>query len=174
MFGLPAETVYLYGLAITGSLTLLLLLFQDVFAGFEGPDFLNPVLILSFFTVLCAAGFTMERLLDIPQMLNVLAAAIISFFIVTLFNIFILIPLSSAEESLSFSENDLKGRVGRIITSVPKDGFGEVLIEGASGSIAKPAVSFNHEPIMAPSEVLIIDVQKGVLYVQPHNSLKHI
>ncbi len=52
IFHLPLETVYLYTLIISGSLTLLILFFQDVFHGLSEAipvSFLNPALILSFF-----------------------------------------------------------------------------------------------------------------------------
>ncbi|MGG3326681.1 NfeD family protein, partial [Bacillus velezensis] len=84
---------------------------------------------------------------------------------------FVLLPLSSAEESLAYRETDLKGRVGRVITSVPKDGYGEVIIEGIGGAISKSAVSFEQEQISYGTSVLVIDVKDGVLFVTPHEPI---
>ena len=90
---------------------------------------------------------------------------------VTLLNLFILIPLSQAESTLAYSEQDLKGRVGKVIVSIPSDGFGEVMIEGNGGNIAKSAVSFEAVDIEYGSTVLVIDVIKGVLHVIPHEKI---
>lgn len=92
--------------------------------------------------------------------------AVVSFIIVTLLNVFILIPISQAEESLVYEESDLRGRIGTIITTVPEDGFGEVLIESISGRISKPAVSLKKNVIPNGSKVLVIDVDNGVLQVE--------
>jgi len=62
----------------------------------------------------------------------------------------------------------LEGRVGKAIISIPKEGFGEVVIESYSGMISKPAASFEDVPIPEGSEVLVIEVKNGVLYVMPY------
>ncbi|WP_440969678.1 hypothetical protein ACSS6N_15295 [Peribacillus frigoritolerans] len=145
LFGVPLETVYLYGLIIFGGLTFLFILFNDIFSGLELPDIFNPTLIFCFLTVFFASGFLLESLSGLNAGLCAGISLIISFTIVTLLNVFVLIPISSAEESLTFHDNDLRGRVGRVLTSIPVDGFGEVLIESISGSIAKTAASYKNE-----------------------------
>ncbi|MCK1991068.1 hypothetical protein GW626_12055 [Peribacillus muralis] len=170
LFGVPLQTIYLYGLIIFGGLTFLFILFNDIFSGLELPDLLNPTLIFSFLTVFFASGFLLESLTELNSVMNAAISLLISFSIVTLLNVFVLIPISSAEESLTFHDNDLRGRVGRVLTSVPVDGFGEVLIESISGSIAKTAASYQNEEIVSDTKVLIIEVKNGVIYVMPHEN----
>ncbi|MDW7614427.1 hypothetical protein SC499_06725 [Peribacillus simplex] len=170
LFGVPLETVYLYGLIIFGGLTFLFILFNDIFSGLELPDILNPTLIFSFLTVFFSSGFLLESLTGLNGVMIAVTSLFISFTIVTLLNVFVLIPISSAEESLTFHDNDLRGRVGRVLTSVPVDGFGEVLIESISGSIAKTAASYKNEGIVSDTKVLIIEVKNGVVYVMPHEN----
>ncbi|MFP3509263.1 hypothetical protein SB775_06270 [Peribacillus sp. SIMBA_075] len=170
LFGVPLETVYLYGLIIFGGLTFLFILFNDIFSGLELPDILNPTLIFSFLTVFFSCGFLLESLTGLNDVMIAVISLLISFTIVTLLNVFVLIPISSAEESLTFHDNDLRGRVGRVLTSVPVDGFGEVLIESISGSIAKTAASYKNEGIVSDTKVLIIEVKNGVVYVMPHEN----
>ncbi|MFJ7512330.1 hypothetical protein ACIQW7_23155 [Peribacillus simplex] len=62
LFGVPLETVYLYGLIIFGGLTFLFIMFNDIFSGLELPDIFNPTLIFSFLTVFFASGFLLESL----------------------------------------------------------------------------------------------------------------
>lgn len=46
-----------------------------------------------------------------------------------------------------YKESDLRGRIGTVITGIPVDGYGEVMIENISGRISKPAVSFTKSEI---------------------------
>lgn len=174
IFHLPLETIYLYTLIIAGSLTLLILFFQDVFHGLSEVipfSFVNPTLILSFLTIFSASGYIGEIATPLSNPVIALLSFVLSVFLVSLLYFFILVPLSSAEESLVYRESDLKGRIGRVITSVPKDGYGEVIIEGIGGAISKSAVSFDQEQIKYGTAVLVIDVKDGVLFVTPHEPI---
>ncbi|MBD1381578.1 hypothetical protein [Metabacillus arenae] len=177
LFGTSLETIYFYGLIIAGSLTFLYILFGDVLEGvFEGitGSLLNPTLLFSFLTIFTANGYLFELITSLHSGLIFLISLGISSILVTLLNVFVLIPLSSAEESLSYSESDLKGRMGVVITSIPVDGYGEVILKSNSGSIAKPAISFDSLPIPSGSNVLVIDVQSGVLSVVEQKGLDEI
>lgn len=174
-FSIPFETIYLYGLIISGVLTVLYVLFADVFhfhgAG-DGLDFLNPVLIFAFVTVLSASGYLFERLSSLHYLLILGFSAVASFIIVTLLNVFVLVPLSSAEESLVYKDSDLRGRIGTVITTIPADGYGEVIIDSTSGRIAKPATSFDGDSIPNGASVLVVQVKDGVLEVTVHHQLE--
>ncbi|AOC55688.1 MULTISPECIES: hypothetical protein [Bacillus] len=174
VFGLPLETLYLYILMISGILTLVFVFFGDVFDGlFEAipVSFLQPTLILAFLTFFSAGGFISEKTAIVGSGLGAVLSAILAVVLVTCLNVFVLVPLSSAEESLSYTEADLKGRTGEIIVSVPKDGFGEVLLISNSGKISKPAVSFVEEEIPYGTRVLVVEVNKGVLSVIPNEEI---
>lgn len=175
-FSIPLETIYLYGLIISGILTVLYVLFADVFhfhgAG-DGLDFLNPVLIFAFITILSAGGYLLERLTSLHFLLILAVSAVASFILVTLLNVFVLVPLSSAEESLVYKESDLQGRIGTVITPIPADGYGEVMIDSTSGRIAKPASSFDGDSIQNGTSVLVVQVKNGVLEVTVHHQLEN-
>ncbi|TQS75876.1 DUF1449 family protein [Ornithinibacillus gellani] len=167
IFGTPIETIYLILLIASGIITVLYLFFGDVLEGIgEVAGFLNPVLILSFITFFSAAGYILEQITSFSSVLIIIIAAVLGFILVTLLNVFVLIPMASAEESLSYTEESLKGRVGRIIIPIPEDGYGEVLIDSKMGRISKPAVSYEKQPISEGKQVLILDVIHGVLYVE--------
>lgn len=168
LYGIPLETVYLYGLIISGAITLVIILFNDIFSGLELPDLLNPTLIFSFFTVFFASGFLFEAITSLHAGVIGGFSLFISLSTVTLLNVFVLIPISMAEASLTFDDNDLRGRVARVLTTIPVDGFGEVLIVSNSGSISKTATSYKNEQIDSESKVLIIEVKNGIVYVMPH------
>lgn len=171
IFGTPIETIYLVLLIVAGSLTILYILFGDLLHGIgEALGFLHPVLVLSFITFFSASGYIFEKVTPLSSFLIMAISAIISIILVILLNVFVLIPLSSAEESLSYTEDSLKGRVGKLIISIPENGFGEVVIDSKSGMISKPSASYDNIAIEEGKQVLIIEVKDGVLYVVPYEN----
>lgn len=169
LFGMSIETIYLTLLIVSGSLTILYLFFGDILEGLgEATGFLSPVLILAFITFLSAGGYILEKVTTIHSFIIIIIAAFLAILLDVLLNVFILIPMASAEQSLSYTEKSLEGRVGKVIIPIPEDGFGEVIIESYSGMISKPAASFEDIPIPEGSEVLVIEVRNGVLYVMPY------
>lgn len=174
LFGWPLETIYLYGLVISGAITILYLFFGDFLDGvMEGIPFINPTLIFSFTAIFSASSYLAEVFTKINSAIIAGFSALIAIILVTLLNVFLLIPLSNAEETLVYKESDLRGRIGTVITAVPVDGYGEVLIESVSGRIAKPAVSFTKTEIPYGKKVIVIDIEKGVLQVKVYEELEN-
>lgn len=169
LFGTPIETIYLTLLIVAGVLTVLYLFFGDVLEGIgEGIVFLNPVLILSFITFFAAIGYILEYITPLHSIIVAVIAIILALLLDTLMNVFILVPLSTAEESLSYTEESLKGRVGKIIIPIPEDGFGEIIIESKVGMISRPAAAIENETIAEGEKVLVLEVKQSVLYVVPY------
>ncbi|MBS4179244.1 NfeD family protein [Lederbergia citrea] len=169
LFGMSIETLYLTLLIVSGSLTILYLFFGDALEGLgEAAGFLSPVLILAFISFFSAGGYILEKVTAIHSFIIIAIAAIAAVLLDILLNVFVLVPMKSAEQSLSYTEKSLEGRVGKAIISIPEQGFGEVVIESYSGMISKPAASFEDTPISEGTEVLVIEVRNGVLYVTPY------
>jgi membrane-bound ClpP family serine protease len=172
IFGLPIQTLYLYILCFSGGIIVLYILFGDVLEGAgEVSPFLNPIVIFAFLTIFSAAGFLMEYTTGMGSIFIIAISASIAFILDIILYLFVLIPLSNAEESLVYTDESLRGRVGKVIIPIPDGGFGEVLIESVSGRIAKPAQSFKGGPIEEGQEVLIIEVNENVLQVVRHEGL---
>lgn len=169
VLGYPVETIYLVVLIAAGVATLLYVLFGDVLEGAgEISAFLNPVLILAFITFFSAGAYIMEMSTSLHSLVIVLVAAVIAILLDSILNIFVLIPMSSAEQSLSYTEKSLEGRIGKVIIPIPENGFGEVVIDSYSGKISKPAAGLENQAIHEGEEILVIDVQEGVLKVIPY------
>ncbi|WP_121640034.1 NfeD family protein [Virgibacillus sp. Bac330] len=170
VFGLPIETLYLYMLIIAAALTIIYMLFGDILEGIgEVIPIANPILILAFVTFFSATGYLLETLTSLSSLIIIFIAMLIAFILDTLLNVFILVPLASAEESLGYTEESLIGRVGKIIIPVPADGYGEVVIESKSGRISKPVTAYHNQPIPEGTEVLILDIKGGVLYAEAYS-----
>ncbi|OCA88064.1 hypothetical protein A8F94_09600 [Bacillus sp. FJAT-27225] len=172
--GLPMDTIYLYGLMIAGGLTLLYVFFSDLLDGaLDGLDFFNPVLLFSFVTFLSAGGFIFEKLTPLSHVVILIICSVLSVILVTLLNVFVFVPVRNAEVSLTYTESDLRGRIGKVITSIPTDGYGEVMIDSISGRISKPAKSFDGAEIANGHDVLIVDTVNGVLQVAVREKIEN-
>ncbi|WP_338751894.1 NfeD family protein [Bacillus sp. FJAT-52991] len=172
LFGFPIDTVYLFLLIASASMVILYILFGDVLSGADdGIPFFNPTVLLAFVTIFSAVGYCLETFSSLTSLYILLIAIGVAIVMDFLLYYFVLIPLSSAEESLVYTEESLSGRTGKVIIPIPQDGFGEVIIESSSGMISKPACGFDHEPIAEGKTVLVIDVQKGVLYVKEYDPI---
>lgn len=171
LFGTSIENIYLFILIFSGILTILYLFFGDFIEVFgDSSPFLNPALILAFITFFSAAAYILELITSLSSIVIIILSLVIAFIMASILNIFVFIPMKSAEESLSYTEESLKGRVGKIILSIPTDGFGEIVIKSKSGTISKPAASYDNEAIQEGKRVLVIEVKNGVLYVVPYEN----
>lgn len=171
------EQLYLYSFIFCGILTVLYVLLGDILEGiFDSiPEgIFSPTLLLSFLTFLSCSGYIFERFTSVSSVIGFFISLAIALILSTLLHFFVLVPLSSAEKSLAYHEDDLIGRVGKVILTIPQDGYGEVLISGIGGNIAKPAKSFDNESISSGRNVLVIDVKDGILYVSSHESLDEL
>nr|WP_275577005.1 NfeD family protein [Thalassobacillus pellis] len=78
---------------------------------------------------------------------------------------YLVIPMSKAESSTAISVQDLEGKIGEVITTIPLDGMGEVFIESTSGSRSESAKSFEEKTIKQGSRVVVVEVKEHILYV---------
>ena len=163
------EQIYLVVLIFVGLGTILYMFFGDVAEGIgEGIPILNPSVILSFITMMAAAGYILEKLTWFSSGVNIVVAVILGAILSTLFYLFVLVPLKSADVSLAYTEESLGGQLGKVIVPIPIDGYGEVVIESASGMISKRAVGFDNEAIDYDTTVLIVEVKEGTLFVREY------
>lgn len=166
LFGFSLPSIYLALLVISGILILFSIFFSDILHTDIG--ILNPTVLLSFLTILSACGYLLERYSGLNSIVIIVVSALAAFIAALIFHFFVLIPLSSAEESLVYNEESLKGRVGKVITTIPMDGYGEIIIESTSGNISKTAASFYNEAIENGIEIIVIEVKDSIAYVVPY------
>ncbi len=169
LFGYSLEQIFLVVLIFAGLATILVMFFGDAVEGIgEGLPIFNPSVILSFITLMSAAGFILEKLAWFSSVWNIIAACIIGVILSTLFYLFVLVPLRSADVSLAYTEESLGGQLGKVIVPIPVNGFGEVVIETTSGMISKRATGYDNEAIDYDETVLVVDVKDGTLFVRTY------
>lgn len=165
------EQFFLYGLIIVGLITILYVLFADAIDGIDAGVF-NPTVLLSFVLFVCAGGFILLKLTDWSNAVVLITALILSCILSFLLYFFILVPLSSAEVSTAYTDASLQGQVGKVIVPIPKDGFGEVVIETVNGLISKRAAGYENDEIDYDKQVLVIEVESGTCFVKEYVPLK--
>jgi membrane-bound ClpP family serine protease len=171
LFGLAMEQLYMYVLILAGVLTVLYVFFGDIADGGDALPFLNPTVILAFFTLAAATGYLLEIGTELGDLaiigISMGAAAVLDF----LLYFFVLLPLSSAEASIAYTEESLLGQVARVIIPIPENGYGEVVMETYGGMIAKRAAGYDNEAIDQDAKVLVIEVKDNTLYVRAYEPM---
>ena len=160
------EQIFLYGLLVIGLITVLYVIFADFADAFEGV--FSPTTVLSFLLFICATGFILTNLTNWSDQLIIVVSLLVSTVFTFLLYYFVLIPLSSAEVSLAYSDADLQGQVGRVIVPIPSDGYGEIIIETVNGILSKRAAGYENEEIEYDKQVLIIEVKEGTFLVKEY------
>jgi len=173
LFGQSIEQIYLYVLIIAAIATIFYVFFSDIAEGIgEGNPFIDPAIILPFITFTAAAGFIFEKVISWNSGIILIAALAVAFVLTLLLYFFILLPLSSAEVSLAYTDASLIGLVCKVIVPIPVDGFGEIVIETVNGLISKRAAGYENEPIDYGKEALIIEVRDGTFIVKEYEPFR--
>lgn len=161
------DQLYWWVLIIAGLGTFLYMLFSDAFNFFEG--WFNPAVILSFLALGAGIGLILNALAQVSPMIGLAVALVGSFALTTLLYLFVLLPLSNAEESIGMTDESLVGLVGRLTVPVPEGGYGEVLVESVIGSILKTAQSVDGKAIPSDCRVVIIEVKRNIAVVMEYD-----
>lgn len=173
LFGMPIVQVYLFGLIIAGLATLLYIFFSDIAEGVgDASPFLDPAVILAFITFVAAGGYILELVTTWSSGIILVIALVTAFVLDLLLYVFVLLPLKSAEVSISYTDESLMGQVGKVIVPIPIDGFGEIVIESVNGLISKRAAGYENTAIEYGKEVLMIEVKDGTFIVKEYEPFR--
>lgn len=173
LFGYDIESIYLFLLIAGVVLTILYIFVGELLEGLMdvgGDAILNPITLIGYITLVGGLGYVLETVgfflgSGMILLINLVTSAIV----IVLVNYFIIIPVKRSEKNMSYSINDLKGTVGEVFTTIPADGFGEVIISRTHGTVSKPAKSFDDEELLEGTKILVIDVDdEGVFLVSEH------
>ena len=163
------EQIYFYVLLITGAATILYVFFGEVVEGIgEGIPFLNPAVIMALVTFVSATGYVLEVSTSWNSWIVLASSVVVGVILDTLLYFLILLPMASTEVSISYTDESLAGHIGKVITPIPIDGYGEIVIETVSGLLNKRASGYDNEEIDYGKEVLVIEVEAGTFLVREY------
>ncbi|TDQ36765.1 NfeD family protein [Aureibacillus halotolerans] len=159
-------TVYWWVLGCSLAFSVLYFLLGDLMEGVL-DGFLHPLLMFGTLAVIAACGLLVSIILpDTTPIWGLVISIIIGIVAYVLIFNFFIIPLQHAESSSTHSIYELEGRIGKVITSIPAEGYGEVFFTSVSGSRNEAAVSFDNTPIPQGTKVVVIKIDEGV-HVSP-------
>ncbi|WP_238473783.1 hypothetical protein [Paenisporosarcina cavernae] len=160
------QEIYFYALIICGVLSVLYAFFGDL--SDAGDGVISFSTLLAFLTLTSAGGFLFHYLTSWNEVLIVFISMVIASILTFAFYYFLLVPLSSAETSVAYSDAQLAGQTATVIVPIPSDGFGEILVKAGGGNVPKRAAGWSNEEIEYGKEVLIVDVKDGTFLVQAY------
>ncbi|WP_211747516.1 protease [Paenibacillus sp. Marseille-Q4541] len=166
------ETLY-WSCLIGGALFAVIgVLFGDLLDGLlegaaelPGFDFLNTTVLASMVTVFGGAGILLFRYTELGTAQHVLLSLLIGLLGGVLVFFAYIRPARNSEVSTGFSMKELTGKMGEITIPVPAKGYGEVMIKLVSGNTIHTAMSFEAKPILAGTQVVVVEVADGVVHV---------
>ncbi|HIW34053.1 MAG TPA: protease [Candidatus Paenibacillus intestinavium] len=169
------ETLY-WGCLIFGILyTIVVVIFGDILAGavdatlewlqFDNLPFIQPITLVGGLAIFGGSGILLAHYTDLATVLVVLISIGIGIIgIVSLYFVYVK-PMEQAEMSTSYSINELVGKEALVTTPVPVEGFGEVIVKTIAGITSHIAASYNKQSIASNSQVVVVEVHDGILYV---------
>ncbi|RCW73239.1 NfeD family protein [Saliterribacillus persicus] len=138
-------------------------LLDSIFDGIG--ELLNPLLLFGTLSVVGGAGVILTKYTSLNTIYVLLISVLFGIGAYVLIYFFLVIPMSNAESSTSISVNDLEGKVGEVITTIPANGMGEVFISSTNGSRNETALSFDQKEIKQGTRVVVVEVKDQLLYV---------
>ncbi|SES30400.1 hypothetical protein SAMN05518684_11548 [Salipaludibacillus aurantiacus] len=171
--GYTIESIYLFLLIAGVILTFLYIFVGELIEGMmdiSGDGIINPITVIGYITLIGGLGYILETMaFFMGSGLILLVNLVVSAVLIVLVNYFIILPVKRSEKSTSYSINELKGTVGEVYTTIPAEGFGEVVISRTHGTVSKAAKSFDNEDLPEGTKVLVIDIDdEGVFHVSKH------
>ncbi|EGK09577.1 nodulation efficiency protein D [Desmospora sp. 8437] len=132
-----------------------------------GSSMFHPVVWVGALTAFGAAGLILSKTTPLEGAFLSLSALGLSVVASVLLYLLVVKPMENAESSVGFRMSDLIGRQGEVITAIPAEGCGELLVWTGGGHTNQIASSLHHHPIPQGARVIIRKVEESVLWVTP-------
>lgn len=136
------------------------------FVSGDALPWLQPMTLVSGITIFGGAGLMLEQYTSLGTALVLLLAAMIAILLGMAVYFLYVRPMENSENSTGYSLQELGGKMGEVLVSIPPSGYGEVLIRvGAAGVSGQIAASYDGEAIPLGSKVVVVEVKDGTLMV---------
>lgn len=125
---------------------------------------LKPIVIVAFTTVLGGIGVILIKV-GLTPLLALIIAACSGLFISFLIYRYIVVPLYKAQNTSAASQKELIGHRAKMKLGTKGDSFGRVVYVINGNTYTAPAKSLDGKEIDRDEDVIIIDIQKNVFFV---------
>lgn len=150
----------------------LLLIVGEIFQGLFSFDLpmLQPITIIGALTLFGASGILAMQIYQLAPLNTLLIASGVAILSFILLYVLFVRTTDTAESSTGFQYQDLIGKKAEVITSIPSNGYGEILLVTSGGRTAQIAASEDGNSIPQGTQVEVQKVQDQVFYVSPISS----
>lgn len=142
------------GLGITVVYVLVGDMLEGIFGALDG--IFNPLLIFSSLTIVGGAGVLLSKYTSISEWVVFAIAICIGIIGYIFVYFFLVVPIAKADTSTTYSVRELEGSIAEVITSVPPEGYGEVIVTTISGTVNFSAKSLDGTPIPRGVRVVVV------------------
>ncbi|TCS96738.1 NfeD family protein [Hazenella coriacea] len=151
---------------------LLLVLVGEIFHGLFSFDLpmLQPVTIMGALTLFGASGIIASQIYQLTPINTLLIASGVAILSFILLYVLFVRTTETAENSTGFQYQDLIGKTAEVITPIPSDGYGEILLVTSGGRTAQIAASEDGSSIPQGTQVKVQKVQDQIFYVSSISS----
>lgn len=128
-------------------------------------SFLNPTTLIPGIAAFGGGGILLATYTTLtvgPQVALAICSAILMSVLV---HFLFVRPMDRAEISVAFSIQDCVGRTGIITVPVPEHGHGQIMLKMGGSNTVQIAASFDQTYLPKASEVVVVEVRDGILYV---------
>ncbi|RAL22057.1 NfeD family protein [Thermoflavimicrobium daqui] len=138
----------------------------DSLFSFDLP-IVSSVTIFSALTVFGGSGLILSRYTEQPNSMVITFSLLLSFASFILVYFLLVRPSQKVESSVGFRLAELKGKKGVVITTIPRQGMGEVMITTSGGNTNQIAQSATGDSISQGTKIIVSDVAGHILLVKP-------
>lgn len=128
-------------------------------------ELINPLLVFGTLAVVSGSGVLLTKYTELFFVYVLVISLFIGLMAYVFIYFFLVIPMSNAEASTSISIQDLVGKTGEVITTIPASGYGEVFISSTNGSRSETARSFDAVELKQGTSIVVVNVEEQILFV---------
>ena len=148
----------------------LLSFFADTMLDFDGfgAFFLQPKLIAVFLTVTGGVGIILTSRYEgaLAAGLILLFSVLGGLFVAGLIYRCVILPLKKRENTSAFRKEDTIGKTAKVVSTIPKGGFGKIRYSVSGSVVTGPARSEDDSDVRTGENVFILDIDKGTYIVR--------
>lgn len=131
-------------------------------------DVFDPLSGVAGLTIFGGAGLLLDAYTELADVPEAAIAAAIGVAAAVLLHVVYVKPMKRSENSTGFSVREYAGKTGKVGTSIPAGGFGEVTVRMGASTTFQTAASFSGDPIPGGTPIVVVEVDgDGVLRVAP-------
>jgi membrane-bound ClpP family serine protease len=154
-----------WGCFIAGVLFALVVLVLGDLMHIQHMHIFQPAVSVSGLTVFGGAGILLMQYSELNAVAVLLGSLLMAVVLSLLVYFLYVKRMNQAENSIGISIYELAGRIGEVSTTIPPQGYGEVVVKAGAGLTNQIAASFEGEQLETGARIVVVEVKNNTVYV---------